>query len=1128
MIRKMAALLLAAQLAVPAPVVRADEVVTLAAVKDATLRQAAPTTNDGASVILRTLSELAANLRALVQFDLSAIDPTAAVKTSRLRATVGTAPPQSRNVEVRAVTGSPDWTEGGVTWDSRDGATNWTSAGGDFNPAADTQATGTTSGATVTWNVRSDGTVANIPQGWLDGSFLNRGLLLKDSTEDNPTRAVLNKVLSGSVTMCNTGALCSTVVTFPGGQSVDTTKSFLIFQVRANPAPIRQGAFLILGRISSSTTVTFERNSNEVSAVDVQWYVVEFSQGVVVERGITNQTAATVNQAITSVPGVALAQMFVLTSKRPNPGETNWNNSMPAAADLTSATNLRFRVGSVPGVPHVNAWEVVKFLNPADVLVQRGNITTMVNATTTVNASIAVPVRPDRSIATLTFQGAAGGGTSFGGADIGGRLLDSQLTNCTGVPPTCDTLTIQRTLGSGDDFANIHAQVIEFRTGATVQSGTFNFPPAPSPGQFSQSAGITPVDTSRAFVHSSSHVGGQNSGRTDYSANQSSAAADFVFTLTPSGTANTVTGLRNNGTATSVVNWFVAEMNNDSGSTGRFASREDSLPANRPQLDVSILRDPVVNSLTPGISEVTIDFSFPLGSTALNYDGVIIARRAGGAPTFVPADGTSYMAGDQPVMGEFVAANTSSFSSMPVVILDENGPDNVILPGTSYTYRLYTHDGTAISGAASVAPPHYSFGVNSSTMTLSPSGTSKSWSYKTAAAALSPPGVLAGSEVLVGSNDNLLHGMSAANGGRVYQPGVGIGTTGGAIASRPAVIPQALLTNMDCDPAPGVQPCDAVFVGAGDGMVYAFHAGTGAQIWSQTVALPGGSIQGGGAVHLKIVAGSGLPHPNDVVYFGTRNTGGGSTTNNSVVALDATTGAVLATYAPGNLDIITSTPMLNYADNTLWITSLSNGSTQPSLRQIQFTGAAFTELQTFNLGDISSSPVLGYNSKIIYALGDNGALHAVRSDITCAVSSLATGEAGVGMPSSAFISSTSEDVYFATASALHKFNMTFSASSCTSGQAGTLTDLNGGTWNNPSVTGPSGIVLLPTPLVSVSRLYVGDSTGRLRRFDASTGVQVDVRDVNLSAVIGEPSIDIFLNLLLVGDSAGRIYSYTIF
>src|SRR4029077_8609712 len=253
---------------------------------------------------------------------------------------------------------------------------------------------------------------------------------------------------------------------------------------------------------------------------------------------------------------------------------------------------------------------------------------------------------------------------------------------------------------------------------------------------------------------------------------------------------------------------------------------------------------------------------------------------------FTPADGTSYLVGAQPVAGVSVVANTAAFAT--VSALDENGDTSVVLPGTQYSYKAYTHDATTITGAASSAAPHYSFGntATQSVTTTIGGGTKKRWSYKTAATTLSAPALDPGVVVVTGGNDNIIHSMAATTGGRDYQPGGVIGTTGGTIQTRPSLIAASDTSQLTCK-----NVCDVVYAAAGDGKVYAFRTDTGALLWSSAglTTRAGSGPQGAPAVQVKAFTGGGYTLAFDLLIVGTRNVG--SATNNKIYGLNGNTGA---------------------------------------------------------------------------------------------------------------------------------------------------------------------------------------------------------------------------------------------
>ncbi len=1112
-------------LLIPAPMLRADEIVTLTAVADATLQKALPATNDGASAIVRVLGESATTQRSLVRFNLSTMASTSAVKVATLRMIVPQAPVVSRSQVVHRVTGATQWTEGGVTWNSRDGTVpnNWGAPGGDFGAAINTQPSGTSAGATISWPILTDGVVSNIPQNWVNTPANNNGLLVKDATETDPDRAVLKCLYSGSTSSAINGTVTVTLPNLGGActGTIVTAKSFLVFQT--NNSIDRPVAMELRGAISSATQVQFTRVTNEgpISTVNISWYVAEFARGVNVQRGTFAMAAATNNVAIAAV--AAVNQAFVLWSKTPNSADTQYGVNDPGVAEITTTTNLQFRVNTADAT-HTIAWQVVEFTNPLDISVQKGNIATMAAGTASVTVAIAA-VNPARSFLLINYQlGAANSGGSEGIYLLRGRL--------TGCAATCNQVTVDRSV-TGLAIPQISYQVVTLNTGASVQTASTNFPI----GTATLSPALSPtIDTTRSYaLLSTQGGGGQNVGRTTMAAPtaQSLGASTWVTALA----AASLTLTRLNTAAAADASWYVVQMNNAPPGGVSYSSKEDPTPANRPQLDVSILRDVIVGTVTPGISEVTLNYTFPCGGVGCNYLGTLIAFKNGAvAPSFAPADGIFYVEGSQPVVGETIDDDHNNFADAPTNVqdFDENGPDKVITPSTQYSFKLYSRDNSIITGAAVPAPPHYSFGstATATTTTLAGGGASKRWSYKTAAVSLAPPGLIPNVLVVAASNDNIVHSMNASTGARNYQPGGAVGTTGGAVQTRPAVVSQGDNSVADCDPVTlGNQPCDAVYVGSNDGRVYAFNATTGQLIWVTPVpgavgslVAVGGIIQGGIAVQLKKYANVGFTPTTDLVFVGTREL---STTTNKVYALNADTGAIVWTFSPGNMDAVNSTPAVDYTNNFVWVTSLSNSGTQPSLWKINsVTGAGITN---FSLGDISGSPTLNFDNKVVYAVKDNGDLVAVRNDIAACANTFATGAtSGTGFPIPVAVGTRDDRIFYTTttagASTVRKVRFAYNPA------------CGGETFvADAGYTNPSGIGTLSTPIINFLGLtpatrfiYVGSSDGNLYKIDPVSGAVLLSRTVNAGFTIGDPSLDVDLLKLYVGDGQGRLYSFDLF
>lgn len=103
--------------------------------------------NTGTSTTLRVRSSSLGNRRAFVRFDLSScgLGGDDAIRGASLSLVLGTAPASSRTHELRRVTAT--WTETGIT------NANQPAVAGTATAA---QPTGTTPGATLTWNVLAD------------------------------------------------------------------------------------------------------------------------------------------------------------------------------------------------------------------------------------------------------------------------------------------------------------------------------------------------------------------------------------------------------------------------------------------------------------------------------------------------------------------------------------------------------------------------------------------------------------------------------------------------------------------------------------------------------------------------------------------------------------------------------------------------------------------------------------------------------------------------------------------------------------------------------------------------------------------------------------------------------------
>jgi hypothetical protein len=365
--------------------------------------------------------------------------------------------------------------------------------------------------------------------------------------------AVLQQVQSGTTVNSANGIQTVTIA------SVDITKSFLIFQTRSTGD--RPVSSTVRGRLASSTTIQFERVTNEGAPlpINIQWYVATFGSGVTVQRGQATMSALTVDTAITAV--ASMNQAFVLWSMTPNPTELEHGADDVITGDLTSTTNLQFRTNDPSG--HVVWWQVVEFTNPSDINVQRGSVTTLTGATLSTTATIPTPVDVSRTFVL------AGMRTDGAGADVGARMIRTQLTNT-------NTISFDRGIaGTPDNVVEISWQAVELKDGSTVQRGSASFAAGVAQNVATL---VTRVNTTRAIAFASGQAGGQSMGRTPYAANDIMGVAMTTAALSPT----QLTLDRNSTLDTADVGWFVVQFAGGNGfKVGSFTKATGAAPASQ-------------------------------------------------------------------------------------------------------------------------------------------------------------------------------------------------------------------------------------------------------------------------------------------------------------------------------------------------------------------------------------------------------------------------------------------------------------------------------------------------------------------------------------------------------------------
>jgi outer membrane protein assembly factor BamB len=233
------------------------------------------------------------------------------------------------------------------------------------------------------------------------------------------------------------------------------------------------------------------------------------------------------------------------------------------------------------------------------------------------------------------------------------------------------------------------------------------------------------------------------------------------------------------------------------------------------------------------------------------------------------------------------------------------------------------------------------------------------------------------------------------------------------------------------------------------------------------------------------------------------------------------------------MDVINSTPYIDYGNNTVWVTSHNNGdagssANLPDVWKLNAnTGAV---LAAVNLGsNIDSSPSPLPNSSAIIVGTGTGALYAFDAVNTTAgpptvPTQLAT-IAGVGdgaikgfpvmatttSPYTIIVSTTTKVTAYSFPSGGSSFTQLWSTSmGCNPSTALTVSGLLDAS-SNPVV-------------------YVGCSDGKLHELLLSTGVDetasARIVDTAAGVVVGDPTLDTTLNKVFVGASDGRVYAFS--
>ena len=170
-------------------------------------------------------------------------------------------------------------------------------------------------------------------------------------------------VQSGLVSFANADASLTATLS----PSVDTAKSWLVFSYRSNAAPTSEiGRSMFRGVLTNSTTLTFDRDVTG-TAVDLAWFLIEFTDPTVVQSGSENFSSVQTQKDVT-ITAVVLANTIANAGAQPpgRGGKTPFtSDDNPGVGtvqqDLTTTTNLQLTRALTGSVTADIGWFVIEF-----------------------------------------------------------------------------------------------------------------------------------------------------------------------------------------------------------------------------------------------------------------------------------------------------------------------------------------------------------------------------------------------------------------------------------------------------------------------------------------------------------------------------------------------------------------------------------------------------------------------------------------------------------------------------------------------------------------------------------------------------------------------------------------------
>lgn len=341
--------------------------------------------------------------------------------------------------------------------------------------------------------------------------------------------AVINAVHSGTAT-------------FPGGEntlrvtmpSVDRGRAFLVFSAAMDSVNPADGQ--ISGQLTAAEEITFRRAGNANVTAALSWQVIEYSQGVSVQRGTTEHSNVT-NVNVNLPNTVNTTRAFILTSYRSGGviySEGDFVRTRFRNVSNGNSSSLQFDTQDGGESPAFIEWQVVEMDN---IQVEHQSTTLQLDAgQTSRSATLTSTVDPTK--AWLVYH--------YRANDTPANNSSTQMVRG-GITGGGSSVTFTRASQDGQVTIQVAYSVIRFTDGTTVQSGSTAF----ASGSVTQSEPVV-VTANRSFVFGGLYGRG---GQTAYSTDANPGSGWFTTTL-----ANPTTLTINratSGNANATFDWFV-------------------------------------------------------------------------------------------------------------------------------------------------------------------------------------------------------------------------------------------------------------------------------------------------------------------------------------------------------------------------------------------------------------------------------------------------------------------------------------------------------------------------------------------------------------------------------------------